>query len=148
MKNIFFIFLFSAKLLSAQDINPVSWKFSSEKNSEGQTLLHFTAEIEKGWAVYSQFLEEGGPIPTSIHFEEIKGCEVSPACTEEGEKIEGYDEMFAMEVVKFKKHLELTATVKPGKKCGKIKGYLEYMCCDESRCLPPKQVPFQFDIKK
>ncbi len=150
MKSILLALLFSLQYCIAQDadLDPVSWTFHAEKNEDGKTILSFDAKIDDKWGVYSQYLAEGGPIPTSIVFEEVKGCTLSPKNTEDGEKHEGYDEMFAMDVVKYKHWMKLTTTVEPDKKCGKVKGYLEFMCCDDTRCLAPKQVPFEFEIKK
>ena len=64
MKNILLIFavLLTASQLPAQILTPVKWSTSIEQVSEAEFDLIFTADIDEGWVVYSQFIEEGGPI--------------------------------------------------------------------------------------
>jgi len=63
--------LFALNISSKSQIyDPVSWNFSKEKISEKEYLLTFKATIEKGWHMYSMDIPEGGPIPTSFHFQE------------------------------------------------------------------------------
>ena len=45
-------------------------QFESQKISDNEDELIFTAIIDEHWAVYSQFLDDGGPIPTEFTFEE------------------------------------------------------------------------------
>ena len=53
----------------SQIINSVKWEFGSEKISETEYDLIFVAKIESHWALYSQFVEEGGPLPTVFSFQ-------------------------------------------------------------------------------
>ena len=72
MKKII-LFLFVAFLASksfAQIFNPVSWDFSHERVSESEVDLIFTATIDEGWYVYSQFCGEG-PVATIFHLKKI-----------------------------------------------------------------------------
>ena len=48
--------------------NPVKWKYTVEKNGTENATLVITAKIDKGWHLYSQFVGDGGPIPTTIKF--------------------------------------------------------------------------------
>ena len=64
--------ILSIQLGYAQILQPVKWKFESEKTGENTYTIKCIASIEHGWFVYSQFLKEGGPIPTSFHFNENK----------------------------------------------------------------------------
>ena len=51
----------------AQIFNPVQWDFSHERVSESEVDLTFTATIDEGWYVYSQFCGEG-PVATEFTF--------------------------------------------------------------------------------
>ena len=46
----------------------VTWSTSYE-NTDEYTIITVHAEIAEGWHLYSQKLEDGGPIPTSFTLE-------------------------------------------------------------------------------
>ncbi|HUM88272.1 MAG TPA: thiol:disulfide interchange protein, partial [Prolixibacteraceae bacterium] len=54
----------------AQVVNPVKWSFSKKQLSDTQAELQFKAVIEKGWHLYSDKLPEGGPIATSVSYDD------------------------------------------------------------------------------
>ena len=71
MKKLLFLTAFLYTIIaSSQILNPVSWDFDSRKVSATEYELIFTANIDENWAVYSQYVDEGGPIPTGFIFEE------------------------------------------------------------------------------
>ena len=53
-----------------QILTPVKWETSYKQVSEDEFLLVFTAKMDQGWYVYSQYLEDGGPIPTGFFYDE------------------------------------------------------------------------------
>ena len=68
-----FLLLFTVFLSSfsyAQILEPVDWVFYSKKISDNEFELSFIAHIDEHWAVYSQFVDDGGPLPTTFTFEE------------------------------------------------------------------------------
>lgn len=150
MKN---VFLFCAMFLATasvfgQTLDPVSWDSKAEKISDSEYNLTFTATLKDGWYVYSQFLGEDGPIPTSFTFDENANVQFVGKTAETGKsKKEGYDEMFDMNLVKFGGTATFTQKVSVSNGVDKISGYLTYMTCDETRCLPPKEVTFSIQLK-
>src|ERR1039457_6718004 len=42
--------------------------FKIQQADNDTAYLVFTAKIDKGWHLYSQFVDAGGPIPTSFKF--------------------------------------------------------------------------------
>lgn len=128
-------------------LNPVKWSYEATQVSPSEYDLVFTAHIQNGWYVYSQFLEsDEGPIPTSFHFEENPKAELVGKTTEKGHKHEGYDELFMMNIVKFSGEPTFTQRVKVHGET-QLTGYLEFMTCDNQRCLPPTNVEFAFTLK-
>ncbi|TXB61579.1 protein-disulfide reductase DsbD domain-containing protein [Phaeodactylibacter luteus] len=126
----------------------VTWTFSAAQQ-EGQVyLLTFTADIEPGWYLYAQEIDEGGPIPTTIAFDEHSGLESFGSILEEGEAVSGFDEMFQMDIKKFKRKVVFTqeVTLKPGTRS--LTGYVEYMTCNDEMCLPPREMAFAFSFEK
>lgn len=140
------LFLGFSVFSTAQDLEPVTWSFESEAQENGQYLLTFKAEIKKGWYLYSQHLDEGGPIPTSFHFEESNEYELDKEVSENGPFVEGFDDMFGMNIRKYKELAEFKVLVKDLKEGAAIKGYLEFMTCDDNKCLPPAEVEFAFNF--
>jgi thiol:disulfide interchange protein len=132
----------------AQIVTPVKWKFSSKKIADNEFQLIFTANIDKGWHVYSQFLEsDNGPVATSFTFEKNNSYKLNGKTTESKSKKE-YDASFEMNVNYFDTKADFFQKVvllKEGKQT--IKGSLQYMCCEEGRCLPPTDVEFSFELE-
>lgn len=147
MKRFFtFITVFVPFLLSAQMLSPVSWSFEIEHLGDDEYNLIYTADIDEGWNVYSQFLDEGGPFPTTITYES-EGIELVGKGVETGYKKEGMDAIFDMNVIKFlaSEPYVITQRVKKGS-ASSVVGYLTYMTCDDEKCLPPTDVDFTFDF--
>lgn len=141
-------FFISAMIISfsatAQMADPVHWSFD-KKHLDGNTWeLIFTGKIDPGWNVYSQFLEEGGPVPTSVNVETESGYKLLGEATESGNKKEGHDEIFDMEVIKYFDQMVLTQKIELEPGTRSIEGFVEYMTCDDTRCLPPTPADFSF----
>ena len=64
MKNLYTLLLILLALQSqAQIENPVKWSYSAQKTGKNEANVFIKADIQKGWHLYSQFIEDGGPIP-------------------------------------------------------------------------------------
>ena len=64
----FLLLLLLIPILSskAQILEPVKWTFTIENETATEATLVFTAKVDKGWHVYSQYVPDGGPVPTSF----------------------------------------------------------------------------------
>lgn len=140
--------LFSVSLLQAQETTPVGWTFSAQKVAEKEYDLIFTADIDPGWYIYSQKANEDGPIPTSFYYNADPGFQPVGIPTEEGDKKEGMDEMFGIHLVKFAKKATFKQRVMLTEEIESISGYLEFMCCNDKQCLPPRTIDFAFNFTK
>ena len=143
------IILFFASIgLIAQEEVPVTWSFSMEEIGDDNYNLIFKADIDKTWTVYSQYIEPGGPVPTSIWYENESIIEKVGDAIENGHMKKGMDAVFEMEVTKFLADQPFTITqqVKIKDPTQRLKGYLTFMTCDDERCLPPTDVEFVFDF--
>jgi thiol:disulfide interchange protein DsbD len=70
MKKIFGLLgllLFSFNIY-AQIQEPVKWTYAIENNGSENPTLVIKASIDDHWHVYSQFVGEGGPLPTTFKF--------------------------------------------------------------------------------
>ena len=139
-------FLFCIHSAFAQIYTPVTWTFSSKKINDTEAELILKANIDKGWHLYSQDIGADGPVPTTFAFTKSASFELLGKVTE-GKAISENDVNFGM-VLKF---FEGSALFKQkikliDKKAFTIKGTVEFMCCDNSKCLPPETVEFTINV--
>jgi thiol:disulfide interchange protein DsbD len=149
MKKILFFlpFIFFSLASQAQLLDPVDWKMEVKQVSADEHELIFTATIDPGWHLYSQFINEGGPIPTSFNFEGIDGYEVIGKTVEIEKPETEQSEVFGMELLYFSKKATFIQKVKRLKDGATAKGFLEFMACNDERCTPPMAEDFSFELK-
>ena len=133
--------------MSGNDM-PVVWSFALEDLGSNEYALKYTAEIDDAWNVYSQYTDDNGPVPTYIEYEVKEGVELLGKATEEGHKKQGKDPLFDnVEVIKFLGDEDFVITQKvKANKDSKLKGYLTFMTCDASHCMPPTDIDFEVDF--
>lgn len=141
------LMLLAALPSMAQILEPVKWDFKTKELSEDRIELQFIASLEPKWHLYSQDVPEDGPVPTSFNITESENFELTGS-VEEPEPIEEFDPNFDM-VVKYHGGEEVVFTQEVKVLTDEpftISGFMEYMCCDDSRCLPPTEVDFSFPV--
>ena len=137
-KIVLFASLLILSLSSFSQIHdPVKWSTSVEKISDTEFDLIVQATIEEGWHLYSQNVPEDGPIPTTFSFEKTADYElVESTQEEEGHTI--FDAVFEMEIKYFENRVIFKQRVKNlTENSLKIRGEVEFMVCDDTRCLAP-----------
>ncbi|THH39255.1 protein-disulfide reductase DsbD family protein [Neolewinella litorea] len=132
--------------LSAQFASPISWTFEARHLEADRYELVATAHAETDWSIYSQFTDDGGPVPTTFYWDEGDHYERIGPVTESGHKKEGMDELFGVNVIKYlsDKPAVFRQTVRILEYGVPITGEVEYMCCDDTQCLPPTTEPFSY----
>jgi thiol:disulfide interchange protein len=131
-----------------QILNPVKWSTSYKQVSATEFDLIFTATIDDGWDIYSQYLEsDEGPVATSFNFEAGPHYKLVGKCEESGNKKTTYDKVFEMKLTKFSQKGIFTQRVAVSDLSKPVTGYLEFMTCDNERCLPPKAIDFEILLK-
>ncbi len=133
------IFIWCNPTLAQSKKSPIKFEFEI---ADGNTL-HIKADVKKGWNIYSHYTTSGGPIPSSIT---LDNATASGQLKEEGKIYTAFDDLFEMEVSKFKD--DVTFVQKFEKLEGDVlKGYFTYMSCDDKRCLPPEDVIFEIPVE-
>lgn len=141
LKSIFFLLCITLSFSSVGQ--EVEWTINY--NSESG-LLTFAANIDEGWHLYSQEINEGlGPVATSFKFEPNKKQFKLVGKTLEPTPITEYDPNFEGELSFFKDSVEFTQKVKV-KSSGEIKGTITFMLCNDEMCIPPTDVDFNIMI--
>ena len=131
---------------NAQILTPVTWSYAAKKTSPTEAVVFIKATIEDGWHVYSQFIKEGGPVKTTITFPASKTYTMVGK-TIEPKPIIRMEKVFNMEVGFFEHSVIFQQKVKLKAKQAVVKGSLEYMTCNDEKCLPPDVVEFSIPIK-
>jgi thiol:disulfide interchange protein DsbD len=123
--------------------NPVTWAATLQKGTGSEYTLDLKATILPGWAVYSQFLDDGGPIPTTISFEE-NGQPAGKATEASAHKKQGRDPIFEMDVTKFEKEVSFSQKLTVTDAAKPVRGIVDYMACNDERCVN-LNLPFRLD---
>lgn len=131
----------------AQAKNPVSWTASYKSISATEGEIIITALIDKGWHTYSQKATADGPLPTAISFTESKQYQLL-GTTEESTAHEEFDQAFGTKVASFSDKAEFRQKVRlTAKGAISIGLKVEYMCCDNNMCLPPKTAELSVKVQ-
>jgi thiol:disulfide interchange protein len=151
MKKVFFslclVFFLLPCFLPAQVLEPVKWSFHVEQSKPDEATLLLIAKMDPGWHVYSQYIPEGGPIPTSFKFNPGKEFSLQGKVLEPKPIVEK-DPNFNMTLKFFADKAIFRQMIKVlGQKDFEVKGSLEFMCCNDQKCLPPADIEFSFPVR-
>ncbi|WP_262480916.1 protein-disulfide reductase DsbD domain-containing protein, partial [Algibacter lectus] len=147
-KLILLVTLLLFTLGNAQILDPVKWTTSVEKISETKYHLISTAIVDQGWHLYSQNVPENGPIPTTFVYDDSEGGFKIIGNTEEEEGHIVDDPVFEMEIKFFENKATFKQKVEVEAGKSSISGFVEFMVCDDTRCLPPTEVDLTFQLHK
>jgi DsbC/DsbD-like thiol-disulfide interchange protein len=148
MKKITLIILGSLFQLCAyaQIETPVKWSYAAKKVSSTEAVLFIKATIDPGWHIYSLNIKDGGPVKTSFTFKKSAGYSVIGKAIEP-KPVTHFEKSFGMEVSYFEKEVIFKQRIKLKKASGLVKGTLEFMTCNDHKCLPPADVDFTIPVK-
>ena len=145
MKKIFSVICLFVSLICFGQ-NPVSWQVSSIDLGDSAYEIKIEADLEKGWHLYSQFLEsDEGPLSTYITYEN-SNFELIGKTEEVGVETH-MDPVWEMDISFFSNHATFIQRVKsldPDSLL--LKGNVNFMVCDDSQCLPPENYAFQVNL--
>lgn len=133
---------------SAQIEDPVTWSYAAKKVSATEAIVYLKATMDKNWHIYSQTVKEGGPVKTAFTFTPSKEY-MLVGKTIEPTPITKYEKVFSMNVGYFENTVVFQQRVKlKSAKAKAVTGKLEYMTCNDSKCLPPEEVKFSIPLGK
>lgn len=148
MKTLFFFGLFlSFNLLATAQTDPVKWSFESEKVGTNEYEIIATAQIQRGWSLYSQEIKsDDGPIPTQILINKDENLQILGKVEENGAKTKEYDPTFQMELVKLSGRMVFKQRVKVAGGLDEVSGQITFMTCNSNSCMPPKDIDFSVPL--
>jgi len=138
--------LFTIMGAFAQIEKPVTWSYAAKKVSSTEAVLYIKATIDDKWHIYSQNMQDGGPIKTSFTFSPSKDFSLIGK-TIEPKAIKKYESTFKMNVSYFENAVVFQQKIKLNKSATSVKGKVEFMVCNDRQCLPPDEVEFSIPVK-
>jgi thiol:disulfide interchange protein DsbD len=122
-----------------QSDDPVTWEFGAKPATGMEFVLILSATLSPGWHLYSQHLEEGGPLPTRITFHPGNGFAPAGETREEGTPVQFFDSIYEMNITWYADSVSFRQNIRLSKPAATVTGTIEYMTCNEHRCIPDKK---------
>ncbi|WP_418501827.1 protein-disulfide reductase DsbD domain-containing protein [Flagellimonas sp.] len=152
MKHIRYILsllLLSTLRMVAQNEDPVEWEFSAKAVDKDTYEVIMTASMEHPWHIYSQYMEDGGPVPTTITFTENPAIQLVGEAKEDGIPIEKYEDVFMLDTRYYEGVVHFVQTVKVNANTETpvtLEGTVLFMACSEEQCLTPQEREFKVTL--
>lgn len=151
MKNRF-ILLIAAIALSvasfSQIFEPIKWSYELKNTGKNAATIVMKASIDKGWHLYGMTIPKDGPRPTTFVFEELVNAKLEGGVISKSKLLEVYDPNFDMKLNWYKDAAIFEQKISFDDFSNvRIKGYVEFMACDDQSCLPPNQDYFDLGNK-
>jgi thiol:disulfide interchange protein DsbD len=131
----------------SQKLAPVKWAYQAVKTGDKKYNVIITANVDAPWHIYSQFVKKG-PVPTTVQFAKNPLVVLNGSTKEVGNLEKKFDNNFGAVIGSFGGKVQFIqeVTLKVNTKT-KLTGTIEYMVCNEERCLPPTKQSFEVDIQ-
>lgn len=130
----------------AQSSKEVKWSFSSKKIADKTYEVVLTAVVNGNWHIYSQNVGVDGPIPTAFTFTKNPLLAFEGTVKENGKLIKKNEEVWGGEVRYYENKVEFVQRVKIKGGKTNLAGKVEYMVCNDEKCLPPAETSFSVAI--
>jgi thiol:disulfide interchange protein DsbD len=130
----------------AQLEDPVKWTYGAKRLSAAEAVVFLKATMDKGWHIYSQKIPSGGPVKTTFTFNPSKTYTLSGA-TSEPKPIRKFEKTFGIEVSYFEGEVIFQQKIRLKSAAATVTGMLEYMTCNDLKCIPPEEVKFSIPVK-
>jgi len=126
----------------SQILHPVKWSYGAKRLNKDEAVIFLKADIEDGWHIYSVNQKEGGPVKTSFKFEASLIGTVS-----EPRPITEHEAAFNMDVSYFEHEVIFQQKISLRQAQADIKGSVNFMTCNNQKCLPPETIEFTIPVK-
>ncbi len=127
----------------SQIVEPIKWTIDGKATADELYEITFRATIDAGWHLYGTDLPKGGPQPTRFVFDDLRAATLLGDVSSEKTPTTAFDETFGMSLAWYEHEAVFTQKIKVEDGFS-IKGYVEFMGCNDESCLPPTQVDFSF----
>ncbi len=143
--NLLFAFLLLSIVTFSQIHEPVKWSYELINTGKNTANVILKASIEKGWHLYGMDIPENGPVPTKIVFETLTGAKAEGKIQSTSKPKEVYDPNFDMKLTWYANEAIFIQKISFTDAANvRVKGYVQFMVCNDESCLPPTKE--QFDL--
>lgn len=133
--------------VQTQLLDPSKWAVTINKISDTESDITITVTLDKGWHIYSQKLpSEDGPFPTKVYFENLQNIELIGEAKEVGDMKSEYDPNFMLTLNFYADKVSFVQKVKILGKPSKLTALVDFMLCDDEKCLPPDTYETEIDL--
>lgn len=137
--------ILSAGFAKAQILSPVLWSYSAKKVADKTYEVHITATITGNWHLYAQGASDGPS--TELKFTPNPLLTFDGKVKEVGKMKKAFDKNFNAELKYYEQTVDFVQKVKVKSAAATVvKGSVNYVVCNDSKCLPPKNVPFSINV--
>lgn len=141
------LFLLVRSSAEGQILKPVKWTYGAKKVGDNEAIIYIRATIDSPWHIYSLHVGEGGPVKTTIKLNGSPMYRINSPVTEPT-PLKKFEEMFNMEAQYFEKSVIFQQKVELKTKDPiVVKGTLEFMACNDEKCLLPEEIEFSVAVK-
>ena len=132
--------------LWAQQLDPVKWTYSVKETSATEAELVFTAKLDAGWHLYSQYTDPNGPLAIVFEFTPSADYQLVGK-VREPKPHEEMDDIFGCVVKSFSGTVVFRQKVKRlSEKEFAVKGIVSYQLCNDGSCIAPEDHDFSFKV--
>jgi thiol-disulfide isomerase/thioredoxin len=128
--------------------DPIKWFLKATPADSAKTIVaELTAEIQKGWHLYSTERVEGGPSPTRITLTGDQGLEISGEIDSPAPH-SAYDPNFQVATESYEGSVTFKIPIKAqtGTSPIRIRIQVRYQTCTSTICLPPKLLDLETSL--
>jgi thiol:disulfide interchange protein DsbD len=134
---------------SAQVLHPVKWSYGTKKIGPDTYELHFKADMEDGWHIYSQ-KQPGNAVadPTKIVLNKSAAFSTVGKPKELGKMEKFYNKDVGIGANQYANTVDFVQVIKvKDQTLSSITGKISFQACTNKKCLPTEDVPFTIPIK-
>jgi len=143
--NVLITLLLLSVVSFSQIHEPVKWSFELKNTGANTANVILKAIIDKGWHLYGLDIPENGPVPTKIVIETLTGAKAEGNVQGTTKPKEVYDPNFDMKLTWYANEAVFIQKISFSDAAKvRVKGYVEFMVCNDESCLPPTKE--QFDL--
>lgn len=140
---IFLITGIATQLTYAQVESHINWAYAAKKTAATDANVLLKASLDEGWHIYA--VNEDAPIKTKIKFAPSASYKTVGNIIEP-KPISTYNADAKMKLTYFEKSVKFQQKVKLTGKKASVKGTLDYVVCNDYKCLPPESIQFTVPI--
>jgi len=149
MKKILFfaIGVCAMQFTFGQSNKQVQWTYNAKKVSDKIYEVHMTATINGDFHLYAQDVGGDGPIATSFTFTKNPLLQLDGKVKEVGKTIKKFESVWNHDVKYYEKNVDFVQLVKMKSNAKtNLSGKVEFMVCNDQKCLPPSNVEIMVNV--